>query len=270
MYQFKYVEIDRIISFHCCAAGYNSITKNLKEARPWLASASYEMEGSDSDESEDIVGEFYLDEEDEDEILIGGGCGDGGETNFYDEEDADDGPLTGNNSESEMIDLETRIPSASPGKQPSAFRSTASSSSPNAPPMDDFCDSLSPPFSCDDDDDDGGDDNNENEPSTEYSDEYFKSAAPRNKPLPLMSPPKPRFATPSPKSKTQVKVGLKLKSPLGNVNENTPHGGKVNPNALAIGKFIGNVTNHGTTGEFDGFKYAHSSMMLNVSRIEVH
>jgi len=34
--------------------------------------------------------------------------------------------------------------------------------------------------------------------------------------------------------------------------------------SIEIGNFRGNIINHGTTGEFDGFKYAHSKIMLSV------
>jgi len=61
---------------------------------------------------------------------------------------------------------------------------------------------------------------------------------------------------------------LKKPSPLklGSVSP----GGKIDPNKFPVGKFVGKVTNHGTTGEFDGFEYPHSKMMLNVSIIFIN
>src|SRR2546429_278799 len=39
----------------------------------------------------------------------------------------------------------------------------------------------------------------------------------------------------------------------------------MDPGKLEVGKFIGNVQNDGVTGEFDGFNFSHSKIMLNVS-----
>lgn len=47
----------------------------------------------------------------------------------------------------------------------------------------------------------------------------------------------------------------------------TSPGGKIDPNTFPVGQFIGKVVNHGTTGEFDGYKYPHSKIMLDVSKV---
>lgn len=49
----------------------------------------------------------------------------------------------------------------------------------------------------------------------------------------------------------------------------TSPGGKINPKKFPVGNFIGNVTNHGTTGEFDGYSFAHSKIMLTVNMLTI-
>lgn len=71
----------------------------------------------------------------------------------------------------------------------------------------------------------------------------------------------PSFASPMRKSqpgtsKSVTPVRLGSASP----------GGKIDPNKFHVGKFTGNVVNDGTSGEFDGFRYAHSKMMLTVTQ----
>lgn len=134
----------------------------------------------------------------------------------------------------EVIDLESPSPEPCASKkfQPSRDHIKYDFFGSNSPP----------PF-----DDDYEDFNTE---ETETS-EYFNSSPGIHQ---LASPPRANTQTHLMKQKPTTPIRLGSTSP----------GGRINPNKFAVGKFVGKVTNHGTTGEFDGFSYPHSSMMLNV------
>ncbi len=107
----------------------------------------------------------------------------------------------------------------------------------------------SPSFVCDEDDEE------DCYPNTDS--DYLESSsnsgqAQSNVPL--------SFASPVRKSQPGTSKGV---TPL-RLGSASP-GGKIDPNKFPVGKFTGNVVNDGTSGEFDGFRYAHSKMMLTVN-----
>lgn len=69
----------------------------------------------------------------------------------------------------------------------------------------------------------------------------------------------------SPTRKSHTTTSGALNKSLNSSSITSPSKFFMDPGNLEIGEFLGNVRNDGITGEFDGYNFAHSKIMTNVS-----